>query len=100
MSKQGDEDATKARVEARVALVNTPVQKPPPTLHESGEKYDRKYGGFRHLHVRCAYGVYEAAWEGTPLDQHRVHALDRDKSEAEAKLHKALLRRIETSKSR
>lgn len=77
-------------------LLNMPLQAAPLTLHEAGVLYDQKVGGgVRHLHVRRAYGVYEAAWEGAPLgDQHRLHAIDRDRAAAEGKLLKALLRRL------
>lgn len=78
----------------RSRLLNAPLQSAPLSLHSAGEQYDKKVGGLRHLHVRRAYGVYEAAWEGPPLDEHRLHAISRDRTEAEAKLLKDLLRRL------
>lgn len=95
MSKDNDADAA-ARHLANARLRGTRLVMPPLTLHDAGERYDKKVGGgVRHLHVRRAFGVFEAAWEGTPSDTHRCHAISTVREEAEAKLLKDLLRRLE-----
>lgn len=94
MSNAKDADAARHLANAR--LRGTRLVMPPLTLHDAGERYDKKVGGgVRHLHVRRAFGVFEAAWEGTPSDTHRCHAISTVREEAEAKLLKDLLRRLE-----
>jgi hypothetical protein len=66
------------------------------TLFEAGMKYDSKVGGTRHLSVRWAFEIFEAAWESAnPLDPHRLHAWSRTKEHAEDKLRADILRRLE-----
>lgn len=79
----------------KARLLNTPLSPAPLNLHDAGERYDKKVGGpIRHLHVRRAFGVYEAAWEGAPLDEHRLRAGGKLREEAEAELLRILLKKI------
>lgn len=76
-------------------LSDTKLFSPPPTLFQARELYDKKVGGIRHLAVRHAYGVFEAAWESAnPLDDKRLHALSVDREEAEKKLLADIFRRL------
>jgi hypothetical protein len=76
-------------------LLNTPLSARPLNLHDAGERYDKKVGGgIRHLHVRRAFGTYEVAWEGAPLDEHRLRAGSRVREEAEMELFQLLLKKI------
>lgn len=71
------------------------LKHPSLTLFEAGELYDKRFGGIRHLAVRHAYGVFEAAWESAnPLDDKRLHALSVDREEAEKKLLADIFRRL------
>jgi len=68
---------------------------PPPGIFEVGVAYDSFWGApRRHLAVRFAYGVFEAAWELSADDALRVHAVARTHKDSEDKLLKHLTDRV------